>query len=69
MYCIHLRNLNVRKFGIVETTKLKKMVSGHLQWHYLPTKFNVNPPIGSKVTGGGHTDAQTAGDLTSLLPF
>jgi hypothetical protein len=34
----------------------------------LPTKLHENPPIGSKVISGGHTD-RPAGDLISLLSF
>jgi hypothetical protein len=41
---------------------------GPLQWHHLPTKLHENPPIGSKVISGGHTD-RPAGDLISLLSF
>jgi hypothetical protein len=32
---------------------------GYLRWQYLPTKLNENPPIGSKVISGGHTDRRT----------
>jgi hypothetical protein len=45
---------------------------GHHQWHHLPTKFNENPPLGSKIISGGHTDRQIygqTGDLISLLSF
>jgi hypothetical protein len=45
-YCIHLRNLNVRNFGVVGDTRLKIYSRGHLQWHHLSTKFHKNPLIG-----------------------
>jgi hypothetical protein len=41
---------------------------GHLEGQYLSTKFHENPPIGSKVISGGHTDRQAA-DLISPLSF
>jgi hypothetical protein len=64
--CIHLRSLNIRHFGMVEGTALKVWRRGHLQWHDLPTKFQKNLPIGSKVIWADtHTDRQT-GDLISL---
>jgi hypothetical protein len=50
----HLRSLNVRHVGMAEATILKKLHRGHLEWQYLPTKFNENPPISSKVISGGH---------------
>jgi hypothetical protein len=54
-FCIHLRSLNVRHFGMVEDTGLKSTASrGHLQWHDLPTKFHKNLSIGSKLRGGTH---------------
>jgi hypothetical protein len=38
-FCIHLRSLNVRHFGMVEGTGLKVRRRGHLQWHDRPTEF------------------------------
>lgn len=37
--CIHLRNLNVRHFVMVEPTGLKEWRGGHLHWLDLPAKF------------------------------
>jgi hypothetical protein len=53
--CTHLRSLNVH-FGVAKATRLKMWRRGHLQWHNLPTRFHENPPIGSKLISGGHTD-------------
>jgi uncharacterized protein YneF (UPF0154 family) len=53
--CTHIRILNVRHFGMAEVTRLEMWPRGHLQWHHLPTKFHENPPIGSKVISGKHT--------------
>jgi hypothetical protein len=63
-FCIHLRSLNVRHFGMVKGTGLKVRRLGHLQWHDLPTGFNKNLPVGSEVIRGdtqtdGRTDRQT----------
>jgi hypothetical protein len=59
-FCIHLRSLNVRHFGMVEGTGLRSTASRSPQWHDLPTEFHKNLPIGSNVIGGGgHTDRQT----------
>jgi hypothetical protein len=52
--CTHLRSLNARHFGMAKATGLKMWHRGHLQWHHLPTKFDENPPIGSKVIIGGY---------------
>jgi hypothetical protein len=49
-----------------EATRLKMWLRGHLQWHYLPTKFHENAPIGLKANSGIHTQAS---DLISLLSF
>jgi hypothetical protein len=77
-FCIHLRSLNVRHFGMVEGTGLKVGRPGHFQWHDLPTEFHKNLTIGTKVIRGatqtdGRTDGQTdgladrqTGDLISL---
>jgi hypothetical protein len=51
-FCIHLRSLNVRHFGMVEGAGLKVWCRGYLQWHGLPTEFHKNLPTGSKVIGG-----------------
>jgi hypothetical protein len=65
-FCIHLRSLNVRHFGMVKGTGLKSTASrGHLQWHDTSTEFHKNLPIGSKVISGGHTDRQNR-DLIRL---
>jgi hypothetical protein len=40
---------------MVEATELKYVALGHLQWNHLRTKFHPNPPISSKVIGGGGT--------------
>jgi hypothetical protein len=55
-FCIHLRSLNVRHFGMVEGTGLKVRRQGHLQWHDHTTAFHKNLPIGSKVISGTQTD-------------
>jgi hypothetical protein len=38
------RSLNVRCIGMTETTGLKHVIRGRLQWHHMPTKFHENPP-------------------------
>jgi hypothetical protein len=38
-FCIHLRSLNVRHFGMVAATALKLWHRGHLQWHDLLLNF------------------------------
>jgi hypothetical protein len=58
-FCIHLRSLNVRHFGMVEGMGLKVTRRGHLQWHDRPTEFYKSLPIGSKVIRGGLTDRWT----------
>jgi hypothetical protein len=53
----YLRSLNVHHFGMAEATRFRKMRRrGHLEVQYLSTKFHENPPIGSKVISGEHTD-------------
>jgi hypothetical protein len=58
-YCIHLKSLNVRHFGMVEGTGLESTA------HDLPTEFHKNLPTGSKRIGGRgggggtHTDKRT----------
>jgi hypothetical protein len=59
-FCIHLRSLKVRHFGMVEGTGLKVRRRDHLQWHDLPTKFHKNLPIGSNVIMG---ETQTDGQI------
>jgi hypothetical protein len=44
--------LNVRHFGIVETTALQLRRLGHLQWLDLATEFHKNVPIGSEADAG-----------------
>jgi hypothetical protein len=39
-FCIHLRSLNARHFGMDAATALKLRRSGHLEWHGLPTEFH-----------------------------
>jgi hypothetical protein len=71
-FCIHLRRLNVRHFGMVGGTGLISRRRGHLQWHDLPNEFHKNLPLGSKVIRGDtdrETDRQVdrqAGDIVSL---
>jgi hypothetical protein len=61
------QKLNVLHIGRDEATILKKMWHrGHLKWHYLPTKFHKNLPIGSNIISDTHTQA---GDLINLLSF
>jgi hypothetical protein len=36
-------------------TALKLLSRGHPQWHYLPTEFHKNLPIGSEVDRGVDT--------------
>jgi hypothetical protein len=39
-FCIHLRSLNVRNFGMVKGTGLKVRRRGHIQWYDLLTEFH-----------------------------
>jgi hypothetical protein len=55
MFCIHLKGLNIRHFGMVETTGLK-ICRGHLQWHDLSAEFQEILLDGSKLFSGGHTN-------------
>jgi hypothetical protein len=60
-FCIHLSSLNVRHFGMVEGTGLKKH-GIEITFNDLPTEFHKNLPIVSKVIRGGtQTDGQTDG--------
>jgi hypothetical protein len=43
---------------MIEAMGLKIIESGHLEWHYLRTKFHENILSGSEVIGGEHTDRQ-----------
>jgi hypothetical protein len=52
-FCIHLRSLNVRHFGMVEGTELKSRLRGHLQWRDLPTEFHRLYQLVQKLLGGG----------------
>jgi hypothetical protein len=65
-FCIHLRSLNVRHFGMVESTGWKVLRRGHLQWHDVPTEFHKNLLIGSKVIKGGRGADRQIDDLISL---
>jgi hypothetical protein len=60
-FCIHLRSLNVRHFGMVAATALKLWHRGHLQWHDFPNEFYRNYQLLKKCIGG-QTHRQ-AGDL------
>jgi hypothetical protein len=51
---------------MAKATRLKTWLGGHLQQHHLPTKFNENPPIGSKFITRGH---RQAGDMIIILSF
>jgi hypothetical protein len=48
--------LNLNNFKLVEGVGLKLFHRGHLEWHYLGTKFHENLPSGSKVINGEQTD-------------
>jgi hypothetical protein len=65
-FCIDLRSLKVRCFGIIEATGLKLMSGGHLQWHDLHTEFHKNLPNGSSVVSGDK-NTQTEGNIINLL--
>jgi hypothetical protein len=41
---------------MAEAARLKMWLRGHIQWRHLDTKFNENPPIGSKVISRRHAD-------------
>jgi hypothetical protein len=53
-FCIHLRSLNVRHFGMVEAMGLEVWLRDHLQWHDLLTNLL---KIHRKLLGD--TDGQT----------
>jgi hypothetical protein len=61
MFCIHLRRLNVRHFGMVEGTGLKSTASRSPSTAWPPpTEFHKNLPTGSKVIRGDtQTDRRT----------
>jgi hypothetical protein len=65
-FCIHLRSLNIRHFGIVKGTRLGVRRRGHLQWHDLPTEFHKNLPIVSKVIRGDTQIDRQTGYLMGL---
>jgi hypothetical protein len=82
-YCIHLTNLNLNHFKVVEAMGLEVAHEGPLQWHHLLAKFHPSLSAGSKIISRDtdrqthththththtYTDRQT-GDLISLLSF
>jgi hypothetical protein len=57
-FCIHLRSLNVRRFGMAAATVLKIMASRSLSMAWPPTEFHKNLPITSQ-DDMGWTDRNT----------
>jgi hypothetical protein len=57
--CTHLRNLNVRNFGMAETTRLKNVMWWSSSMASPASKLHEYPPTGSKVISGGHTETHT----------
>jgi hypothetical protein len=53
-FSIRQRNLNVHHVAMIEATGLKRMRSGHPQWHDLAIEFHKNVLTDSTVTGGTH---------------
>jgi hypothetical protein len=41
-FCIHFTSLNIRHFGMVESTGLEIMMLMSFRWHDLPTEFHNN---------------------------
>jgi hypothetical protein len=44
---------------MVEATELKLFFRGPLEWHYTPTRFHEDLPIGSEVDKGGQREGET----------
>jgi hypothetical protein len=63
-FCIHLKSLNVRHFGMVASTGLKKRRRGRL-----PAEFRENPLISSEVISGGTQIDRQHGDIINLTFF
>jgi hypothetical protein len=63
-----LRSLKLLHFKMVEAMGLRIWLRGHLQCHYLPTKFHGIYQSVQKLLVGTQTDRQT-GDLISLYYF
>jgi hypothetical protein len=61
---VHLSNLNLNHFKMVEAMGLKLSHRGPL-----PTRFHKNLPIGSKVDGGQTDTQRQDGDLIRLISF
>jgi hypothetical protein len=68
---IHLRSLNVGRFGTVAATVLKIVARGHLQWHVHPTEFHENLQTGLKVSGAHirHAHRQRGDLIVWVCPF
>jgi len=58
-FCIHLGNLNISHFGMVEVTRLKSMTLRSHSLASLLDEFHENLPIGSKVISGGDAARET----------
>jgi hypothetical protein len=65
-FCIHLRSLNVCRFGMVAAAAFKLWHRGHLQRHDLTTEFHNYLKIGSQIYGGGGGGRQTDRRVISL---
>jgi hypothetical protein len=67
--CTHLRSLNVRHFGMAETTRLKMWRRGLFNGiTFLPNFMKIHRSVQILLLGDTHTHTQ-AGDLISLFSF